>query len=190
MATTANIKNGAVILHKNKRMKIVEFLHVKPGKGPAFVRTKLKDIQSGKVIDETFNSGAKLQFIRIEAKAMQYLYKDGNQYIFMDNQTYEQINVNDAVIGSNTGFLKAGLNVDLLFDGQEVLNVRLPAHVNLEVTHTEPGMKGNTATGATKPAILETGIEVNVPLFIDIGDVLKLNTRTGGYIEREKIKNR
>ncbi|HIA23679.1 MAG TPA: elongation factor P, partial [Candidatus Marinimicrobia bacterium] len=102
MATTANIKNGAVILHKNKRMKIVEFLHVKPGKGPAFVRTKLKDIQSGKVIDETFNSGAKLQFIRIEAKAMQYLYEDGNQYIFMDNQTYEQINVNDAVIGSNT----------------------------------------------------------------------------------------
>jgi elongation factor P len=186
MATTANIKNGAVILHKNKRMKIVEFLHVKPGKGPAFVRTKLKDIQSGKVIDETFNSGAKLQFIRIEAKAMQYLYEDGNQYIFMDNQTYEQINVNDAVIGSNTGFLKAGLNVDLLFDGQEVLNVRLPSHVNLEVIHTEPGMKGNTATGATKPATLETGIEVNVPLFIDIGDVLKLDTRTGGYIERAK----
>ena len=104
----------------------------------------------------------------------------------MDNHTYEQINVNDAVIGSNTGFLKAGLNVDLLFDGQEVLNVRLPSHVNLEVIHTEPGMKGNTATGATKPATLETGIEVNVPLFIDIGDVLKLDTRTGGYIERAK----
>jgi elongation factor P len=187
MATTSNIKNGAVILHKNKRMKVIEFLHVKPGKGPAFVRTKLKDIQSGKIIDETFNSGAKLQFIKVEAKKMQYLYQDGDQYIFMDNETYDQINISDGVLGTSLGFLNAGLNVDLLFDGQEVLDVRLPAHVNLEVTHTEPGMKGNTATGATKPATLETGIVVNVPLFIDVGDILRLDTRTGSYIERAKI---
>jgi elongation factor P len=187
MATTSNIKNGAVILHKNKRMKVIEFLHVKPGKGPAFVRTKLKDIQSGKIIDETFNSGAKLQFIKVEAKKMQYLYQEGDQYIFMDNETYDQTNVGEDVLGTSLGFLKAGLNVDLLFDGQEVLDVRLPAHVNLEVTHTEPGMKGNTATGATKPATLETGIVVNVPLFIDVGDILRLDTRTGSYIERAKI---
>ena len=186
MATTADIKNGAVILHKNKRMKVVEFLHVKPGKGPAFVRTKLKDIQSGKIIDETFNAGAKLQFIRIEAKEMQYLYEDGDQYIFMDNQTYEQINVGDSILRNGKGFLKAGLNVDLLFDGSEVLDVRFPVHVNLEVTHTEPGMKGNTATGATKPATLETGLEVNVPLFIEIGDLLRMDTRSGEYIERAK----
>ncbi|HIC38331.1 MAG TPA: elongation factor P [Candidatus Marinimicrobia bacterium] len=187
MATTSNIKNGAVILHKNKRMKVIEFLHVKPGKGPAFVRTKLKDIQSGKIFDETFNSGAKLQFIKVEAKKMQYLYQEGDQYIFMDNETYDQTNVGEDVLGTSLGFLKAGLNVDLLFDGQEVLDVRLPAHVNLEVTHTEPGMKGNTATGATKPATLETGIVVNVPLFIDVGDILRLDTRTGSYIERAKI---
>ncbi len=186
MATTSNIKNGAVILHKNKRMKVIEFLHVKPGKGPAFVRTKLKDIKTGKIIDETFNSGAKLQFIKVEAKKMQYLYEDGNQSIFMDNQTYDQINVDEEIVGSQKGFLKPGLNVDLLFDGQEALDVRLPAHVNLEVTHTEPGMRGNTATGATKPAILETGIDVQVPLFIDVGDVLRLDTRTGEYIERAK----
>ncbi len=186
MATTSNIKNGAVILHKNKRMKVIEFLHVKPGKGPAFVRTKLKDIKTGKIIDETFNSGAKLQFIKVEAKKMQYLYEDGNQSIFMDNQTYDQINVDEEIVGSQKGFLKPGLNVDLLFDGQEALDVRLPAHVNLEVTHTEPGMRGNTATGATKPATLETGIDVQVPLFIDVGDVLRLDTRTGEYIERAK----
>ena len=108
MATTSNIKNGAVILHKNKRMKVIEFLHVKPGKGPAFVRTKLKDIQSGKIIDETFNSGAKLQFIKVEAKKMQYLYQEGDQYIFMDNETYDQTNVGEDVLGTSLGFLKSG----------------------------------------------------------------------------------
>lgn len=186
MATTADIRNGAVILHKNKYMKVVEFLHVKPGKGPAFVRTKLKDIQSGKVIDETFNSGARLQFIRVEARAMQFLYEDTNQFIFMDNQTYEQFHVKESILGENRGFLKPGLNVDLLFDGPEVLDVRLPAHVVLTVAHTEPGIKGNTATGATKPATLETGLVINVPLFINIGDSLKLDTRTGEYVERAK----
>jgi len=186
MATTSNIKNGTVILHKNKRMKVVEFLHVKPGKGPAFVRTKLKNIQTGKVIDETFNAGVKLEFIRIEAKEMQFLYEDGDQYIFMNNQTYEQLNVSREILGKSNSFLKGGMNVDLLFDGNEVLDIRLPAHVHLEVTHTEPGMKGNTATGTTKAATLETGYEVQVPLFIDNGDVLKLDTRTGAYIERSK----
>ena len=148
MATTSDIKNGAVILYKNKRMKVVEFLHVKPGKGPAFVRTKLKDISSGKIIDETFNSGIKLEFLKIEAKEMQFLYDDGDSHIFMDNVTYEQINVINSLVGNSKNFLKGGINVDLLFDDTEVLDIRLPAHVALEVKHTEPGVKGNTATGA------------------------------------------
>ena len=186
MATTSNIKNGSVIFHKNKRMKVVEFLHVKPGKGPAFVRTKLKDISTGKVIDETFNSGVKLEFLKIEAKEMQYLYSDTDSYFFMDNQTFEQVSVLDNIIGKNVNFLKDGMNVDLLFDGSEILDIRLPAHVNLKVVETEPGIKGNTATGATKPAKVETEYLVQVPLFIVEGDILKIDTRTGEYIERLK----
>ena len=186
MATTSDIKNGAVILYKNKRMKVVEFLHVKPGKGPAFVRTKLKDISSGKIIDETFNSGIKLEFLKIEAKEMQFLYDDGDSHIFMDNVTYEQINVINSLVGNIKNFLKGGINVDLLFDDTEVLDIRLPAHVALEVKHTEPGVKGNTATGATKPATLETNYTLNVPLFVDEGDILKIDTRSGEYIKRVK----
>ena len=186
MATTSNIKNGSVIFHKNKRMKVVEFLHVKPGKGPAFVRTKLKDISTGKVIDETFNSGVKLEFLKIEAKEMQYLYSDTDSHFFMDNQTFEQVSVLDNIIGKNVDFLKDGMNVDLLFDGSEILDIRLPAHVNLKVVETEPGIKGNTATGATKPAKVETGYLVQVPLFVVESDILKIDTRTGEYIERLK----
>lgn len=186
MATTADIRNGAVLLHKNKRMKVVEFQHVKPGKGGAFVRTKLKDIQTGKIIDETFNAGARIEYVRVEAKSMQYLYQDDDFYIFMDNDTYEQINVLDSVVGDAQNFLIAGMKADLLFDGSEVLDVRISAHVNLEVTDTEPGVRGNTATGATKPATVETGFTLNVPLFIEIGDFLRIDTRTGAYIERAK----
>ncbi|MGY8750489.1 MAG: elongation factor P [Fidelibacterota bacterium] len=186
MTTTSDIKNGAVIFYKNKRMKVIEFLHVKPGKGPAFVRTKLKDISSGKIIDETFNSGMKLQFLKIEAKEMQFLYDDGDSHIFMDNISYEQINVMNSLVGKSKNFLKGGMNVDLLFDENEVLDIRLPAHVALEVNNTEPGLKGNTATGASKPATLETNYTLNVPLFIDEGDILKIDTRTGEYIERVK----
>ena len=186
MATTADIRNGAVILHKSKRMKVIEFQHVKPGKGGAFVRTKLKDIQSGKIIDETFNSGHKLEFIRVEAKGMQFLYLDNDSFVFMDNDTYDQLTVaNDSLVNVKN-FLTAGLNVDLLFDGNEVLDIRLPSHVVLEVTETEPGFKGNTATGATKPATVETGYTINVPLFINEGDKLRIDTRTGDYVERSK----
>jgi elongation factor P len=186
MANTSDIRNGAVMLHKNKRMKVIEFQHVKPGKGGAFVRTKLKDIKSGKVIDETFNSGHKIELIRVEAKAMQFLYVDGDFYVFMDNETFDQINVEITSVGDGVNFLTAGLNVDLLFDGEEVLDVRLPSHVILEVTETEPGFKGNTATGASKPATLETGYILNVPLFIDENDKLRIDTRTGEYVERSK----
>lgn len=186
MANTAEIRNGAVLLHKGKRMKVIEFQHVKPGKGGAFLRTKLKDIQTGKVIDETFNAGARIELIRVEAKAMQYLYADGNAYIFMDNQTYEQLQIAKGIIGNSKNYLVSGQEVDLLFDGSEVLDIRIPAHVTLEVSQTEPGIKGNTATGATKSAILETGYSLKVPLFVNEGDRLKVDTRTGDYIERAK----
>ena len=186
MATTADIRNGAVIFHKNKRMKVVEFQHVKPGKGGAFVRTKLKDILSGKIIDETFNAGYKIEFIRVEAKEMQFLYDDGNFHVFMDNDTYDQLNVSSDFIGDKKYFLQAGMKVDLLFDSEEVLDIRLPSHVVLKVTQTEPGLKGNTATGATKPATVETGLTINVPLFISEGDKLRIDTRTSEYVERSK----
>ena len=186
MATTSDIKKGAVLLDKGKRMKVLEFLHVKPGKGNAFVRTKLRDIQTGKVVEKKFNAGAKIELIRIDAKAMQYLYKDGDSYIFMDSQTYDQINILPEFIGDKINFLKPGQNVDILFDGALIIDIRLPAHVNLEVQHTEPGERGNTATGATKPATVETDYVVNVPLFIDSGDVLKIDTRSGEYIERAR----
>tara|TARA_B100001250_G_scaffold101792_1_gene85686 strand:- start:294 stop:857 length:564 start_codon:yes stop_codon:yes gene_type:complete len=186
MPTTTDIKNGVVLLQDGKRMKVLEFLHVKPGKGNAFVRTKLRDLQSGKIIEKRFNAGAKIELIRIEAKEMQYLYKDGDNHVFMDNQTYDQVNILDDVIGDKINYLKAGQNVDILFDDQIIIDIRLPAHVHLEVVSTEPGEKGNTATGATKPAKLETNYSVNVPLFIDTGDILKIDTRSGEYIERSK----
>ena len=186
MPTTSDIKNGVVLLQDGKRMKVLEFLHVKPGKGNAFVRTKLRDLQSGKIIEKRFNAGAKIELIRIEAKEMQYLYKDGDNHVFMDNQTYDQVNILDDVIGDKINYLKAGQNVDIFFDDQIIIDIRLPAHVHLEVVSTEPGEKGNTATGATKPAKLETNYSVNVPLFIDTGDILKIDTRSGEYIERSK----
>ena len=186
MPTTSDIKNGVVLLQDGKRMKVLEFMHVKPGKGNAFVRTKLRDLQSGKIIEKRFNAGAKIELIRIEAKEMQYLYKDGDNHVFMDNQTYDQVNILDDVVDDKINYLKAGQNVDILFDDQIIIDIRLPAHVHLEVVSTEPGEKGNTATGATKPAKLETNYSVNVPLFIDSGDVLKVDTRSGEYIERTK----
>ena len=186
MANTSDIKNGSVILHKGKRMKVMEFLHVKPGKGPAFVRTKLKNIATGKIIDETFNSGIKLEFLKIEAKEMQFLYDDGNSHVFMDNMTYDQFNVSNNKVEKSKNYLKSGANVDLLFDGDEVLDIRLPSHVILKVEDTEPGVKGNTATGATKPATVETNYTLQVPLFIDEGELIRVDTRTGEYLSRVK----
>ena len=186
MATTADIRNNAVIIFKSKRMKVIEFQHVKPGKGGAFVRTKLKDIQSGKIIDHTFNSGLKIEFIRVEAKEMQFLYLDGENFVFMDNESYEQLMVSTDIISDDKNYLIAGMNVDILFDDDEILDVRIPAHVILSVIKTEPGFKGNTATGANKPATVETGYELNVPLFISEGERIKIDTRSGDYVERAK----
>ena len=186
MATTADIRNNAVILFKSKRMKVIEFQHVKPGKGGAFVRTKLKDIQSGKIIDHTFNAGARLEFIRVEAKQLQFLYIDGENFVFMYNDTYEQLMIHENIVSNNKYYLIAGMNVDIIFDNEEILDIRMPAHVILEVIKTEPGFKGNTATGANKPATVETGLELNVPLFINEEERIKIDTRSGEYVERAK----
>jgi len=181
MATTADIRNGAVILHKNKRMKVIEFQHVKPGKGGAFVRTKLKDIQSGKIIDETFNAGHKLEFIRVEAKAMQFLYLDGDSWVFMHPENFEQISINQDLIGTNKDWLSEGDICQVILWNQQPISVVPPVFVNLEITKTDPGVKGDTASGGSKPATLSTGAIIKVPLFISEGEIVTIDTRNGEY---------
>ena len=187
MATTANIKNGAVILHKNKRMKIVEFLHVKPGKGPAFVRTKIRNLNTGRLLENTFTSGVKIEVIRIENRKYQFLYAEGNDYHLMNLDDYEQIMLQKEFI-ENVEFLKEGENVNVLFHADKglPLSADLPAHVTLEITKTEPGVKGNTATNTFKPATTESGADIQVPLFINEGDKIKIDTVKGAYLERVK----
>lgn len=186
MATisTADFKNGMCIIFNGKMYTIVEFQHVKPGKGSAFVRTKLKDIKSGRVIDNTFNAGVKLENVRLETKKLQYLYNDGVDYHFMDNETYEQTSMPASDVGDAAQWLKENDEASLLYAGDELISVEPPMFVELEVTHTEPGFKGDTATNTTKPATLETGIELQVPTFIEIGDVLQIDTRDGRFIKR------
>ena len=186
MSTTADIKNGAVINFKNARMKIVEFQHVKPGKGPAFVRTKLKNIQSGKIIDHTFNSGAKIEFIRVTSRKFQYLFRDGDSFVFMDNNTYEQVQVDSLLMDDGHFYIKEGDSIEISFDNEEIIGLLLPPKTILKVIQTDTGHKGNTATNALKPATLETGLEVQVPLFINEGDLVKIDTKDGSYSERVK----
>ncbi len=186
MATTTDIRTGLVIEYKGHRMKIVEFLHVKPGKGGAFVRTKLKNIVSGKVIDVTFRAGEKLSIVRVESHSMQYLYMENDAFVFMNNESYEQISVSKGLIVDQMVLLKEGVFIDLIFVGDEVIDISLPPFVELEVIDTEPGVRGNTATGASKSAKLETGFTVNVPLFVNVRDRLKIDTRTREYVERVK----
>ena len=187
MATTADIKNGLVIEFNHDLFSVVEFQHVKPGKGPAFVRTKLKSITTGKVIDNTFSAGHKITTARIERRSYQYLYQDDIGYHFMDSATYEQISVEEDLINAPK-FLKDGQQVEILFHAEEekILGCELPQHVELKVTFAEPGVKGNTATNATKNAEVETGATIQVPLFINEGEVVKINTTDGSYMERVK----
>ena len=182
--STADFKNGMCIIFNGKMYTIIEFQHVKPGKGSAFVRTKLKDIRSGRVIDNTFNAGVKLENVRLETKKLQYLYNDGADYHFMDNDTYEQMSMPASDVGDAAQWLKENDEASLLYAGDELISVEPPMFVELEVTHTEPGFKGDTATNTTKPATLETGIELQVPTFIEIGDVLQIDTRDGRFIKR------
>lgn len=187
MATTADIRNGLCIKHNHDIYKVIEFLHVKPGKGPAFVRTKLKSLTNGKVLDNTFSAGHKIDVVRVETHKFQYLYAEGNEFHFMNVETFEQITLNKEVLDSPE-LLKEGENVMVQINTENDLPiaVEMPASVILEVIYTEPGLKGNTATNATKPAKVETGAEVNVPLFINEGDKIKIETATGYYQERIK----
>ena len=182
--STADFKNGMCIEHNGKLVTIVEFQHVKPGKGSAFVRTKLKDIKTGRVVDHTFNAGVKCENVRLESKKMQYLYSDGADYYFMDNDTYEQISMPAATVGDAAKWLKENDDATLLYAGDELISLEPPMFVELEVTSTEPGFKGNTVQDTLKPATLETGIEVQVPTFIEIGDVLQMDTRDGRFVKR------
>tara|TARA_B100000029_G_C17481239_1_gene925660 strand:- start:408 stop:971 length:564 start_codon:yes stop_codon:yes gene_type:complete len=186
MASTTDFKNGVILRRKENLCKIVEFQHVKPGKGAAFVRTKLKNIKTGQVVEETFRAGEKVEIVRVEAHSYNFLYNDGDDYYFMDNETYEQISLSKLVLDDIIDFLIENTKVDILFDGTLPIEVRIPLHMNLMVTKTEPGEKGNTAQGATKPAFLESGLMVQVPLFIKEGDILRIDTKEKKYIERVK----
>jgi len=187
MASTSDIRNGLCIRYNNDIYKIIEFLHVKPGKGPAFVRTKLKSVTSGKVVDNTFPSGRKIDEVRVETKKFQFLYPEGNTFHFMNVDDYNQITLEKNTLDA-PGLLKEGEVVTVLINAEDEmpLSVDMPASVILEVTHTEPGVKGNTATNATKPATVESGAIVNVPLFINEGDRIKVETEKGTYKERVK----
>lgn len=186
MADTSDFRNGLIIKFKNDLYTIVEFQHVKPGKGGAFVRTTLKNLRTGRVLDNTFRSGERIEIVRVERKKFQYLYRKGDFLVCMDKETYEQINVPFELIGDGVDYLKESEEIEILFNKDEIISVEIPIFVYLKVTQTEPGFRGDTATGASKPAELETGVSINVPLFINEGDVLKVDTRTGEYVERVK----
>ncbi len=187
MASTSDIRNGLCIKFNHDIYKIIEFLHVKPGKGPAFVRTKLKSLTSGKVLDNTFSAGHKIDTIRVETHTFQFLYAEGDEFHFMNGETFEQISLNKNILDA-PDLLKEGTNVMIQINTETdlPLSVDMPASVILEVTYSEPGVKGNTSTNATKPATVETGATVNVPLFINEGDKIKIDTATSSYMERVK----
>lgn len=187
MADTSDFRTGLIIKFKNNLYTIINFQHVKPGKGGAFVRSTLKNLKTGKVLDNTFRAGENIEVVRIERRKYQFLYREGDLLICMDNETYDQINVSKILIGNNVDFIKEGEQLDILFDGTDIVNIEVPIFVQLTVKETEPGFKGDTATGATKPAVLETGATINVPLFINVGDELKVDTRTNSYVERVKL---
>ncbi len=186
MYDTSDFRNGLKIEIDGAPFEIIEFLHVKPGKGGAFVRTKLKNLQTGAVLNKTFRSGEKVAKPDLVERHMQYLYAQGDELVFMDLETYEQFTIPFDNIADKAKFLKENMEVDVLYHNNRPISVELPTFVELEVTETEPGFKGDTATGGTKPAVLETGAKINVPLFINVGDKLKIDTRTGQYVERVK----
>jgi elongation factor P len=186
MATTADFRTGMTIRLNGDLYTIVEFQHVNPGNWRAFVRTKLKSLKTGKVIENRFRAGEAVEIVRIDTREFQYLYRDGSAYVFMDKETYDQISIESDLIGDGGKFIKEGEGAQILFNGTEVIGVELPIVVDLKVTQTVPGIKGNTATGGSKPASVESGATVNVPLFINEGDTIRVDTRTGEYIERVK----
>ncbi|MBO3664261.1 elongation factor P [Microbacterium stercoris] len=186
MASTADIKNGVVLSIDSQLWSVVEFQHVKPGKGGAFVRTKLKNVVSGKVVDRTFNAGAKVDIQNVDRRDYTYLYNDGENFVFMDQKDYDQINVAAATVGDGANYLLENQEVTIALHDGTPLYVDLPASVILEVTYTEPGLQGDRSSAGTKPATLETGAEIQVPLFLEQGTRIKVDTRTGEYLGREK----
>ncbi len=187
MANTSEIKNGLCINYNHDVFVVVSFQHVKPGKGAAFVRTKLKSMTTGKVIDNTFSAGHKIDVVRVERRTYQYLYNDDTGYHFMNNETFDQIAIQEKMI-DRPDFLKEGMDVDIIFHAtdERPLTLEMAQYIELEVVYTEPGLRGDTATNVTKPAKLETGAEIRVPIFVNEGDVLKINSSTGEYMERVK----
>jgi elongation factor P len=186
MATTAEFRPGMAIRMDGELWTIVEFQHVNPGNWRAFVRAKLKSLRSGKVVEIRFRAGEAVDIVRIDTKEFQYLYHDGSGYVFMDKETFDQISVDEAVVGDGSKFLKETETVEIMFNGDDIISVQIPVTVELRIIETVPGVKGDTATGAQKPAKVETGASVNVPLFINEGDMIKVDTRTGHYVERVK----
>ena len=184
MATTNDLKNGLVLNIDGQLWQVVEFQHVKPGKGPAFVRTKLKNVMSGKTVDKTFNAGIKVETATVDRRDMQFLYKDGTDFVFMDSETYEQIHVPAETVGDAANFLLENQEAIVATHEGTVLFVELPASVVLEITYTEPGLQGDRSTAGTKPATVETGYEIQVPLFLEIGTKVKVDTRSGDYLGR------
>jgi elongation factor P len=186
MISSNDFRSGVTIELDGSVWRVVEFLHVKPGKGSAFVRTKLKNAQTGSVIEKTFRAGESVPQASLEKLTMQYTYKDSDQYVFMDMETFDEVRLNPDQLGDRVKFLKEEMSVNILFWNETVLDVELPNTIVLEVTDTDPGVKGDTATGGTKPAIVETGAQVMVPLFVTIGERIKIDTRDGSYLGREQ----
>jgi elongation factor P len=184
VASTNDLKNGLVLSIDNQLWSVVEFQHVKPGKGPAFVRTKLKNVLSGKVVDKTFNAGVKVETATVDKRDMQYLYKDGDDFVFMDSNTYDQMTIPAATVGDAANFMLENQQAIVAVHEGSPLYVELPTSVVLEITYTEPGLQGDRSTGGTKPATVETGYEIAVPLFLETGTRVKIDTRTGDYLGR------
>ena len=184
MISTADFRNGMTIIISNNLMELVEFQHVKPGKGGAFVRTKLKNVLTGRVLEKTFRSGEKMEEARLEEHRYQYLYTDGDLFHFMNQEDYEQLAVSSEIVGEKKDWLKENDVVGLLFHGSDILSLSLPNTVELKITQSDPGVQGDRSSGGTKPATLETGVTVNVPLFVNESDTIKVDTRTGEYMER------
>ncbi|WP_150309243.1 elongation factor P [Planctomonas psychrotolerans] len=184
MASTADIRNGVVLNMDGQLWTVIEFQHVKPGKGGAFVRTKVKNVMSGKVVDRTFNAGAKIETETVDRREFQYLYADGESYVFMDVTNYDQITLSAAQVGDAANFMLENQNATVALHNGNPLYVELPASVVLEITYTEPGLQGDRSTGGTKPATVETGHQIQVPLFLEQGTRVKVDTRTGDYLGR------
>ena len=184
MISVNDLKTGLTLELDNGLWNVVEFLHVKPGKGSAFVRTKLKNAQTGQVVEKTFRAGEKVAKAMLDRREMQYLYKEGADYVMMDNESYEQLNVTEAQIGDGIKYLKENMIIQVLMHQGKIIGVDIPSHVELEVVDTPPAEKGNTAQGGSKPATLETGAVVNVPFFISNGDIIRVDTRTNQYLDR------